>query len=379
MAGTYARKKQSNTTGVIVGAVLCTVIVATVFLIGFLITRTDDAKTYAYLPDHSVYFYDVADDFAWAHHEIDALAVSGIVTGEGDHLFYPGRPITRADFLIMLNRAYNMTSALEDGTIPLRGTFVDVPDDAYYCDAVLAAHAFGVADGIQGNQFLPENNVTRQDAMVFLKRTLDCTGVTLRAKALSLYADGGEVQEYARESVAALTGAGIFESSDGWLRPYALVTRAEMAVMLYRATHLTESNNISYYEAQPDIVNVCIGTQIYSDVVITNYNPENEYHDLMRYSEIHTQNGITCITLQENQPINRQASYSNGKLVLNDPNNPNNASVTYPLAKECAAIDVTAPYHQLDAPVSTGGTYLYCIPSVENGEVTTIYYQKSSG
>ena len=27
---------------------------------------TDNTKTYAYLPDHSVYFYDVAEGYAWA-------------------------------------------------------------------------------------------------------------------------------------------------------------------------------------------------------------------------------------------------------------------------------------------------------------------------
>ena len=31
---------------------------------------TDNTETYAYLPDHSVYYYDVAEGYAWAHREM---------------------------------------------------------------------------------------------------------------------------------------------------------------------------------------------------------------------------------------------------------------------------------------------------------------------
>ena len=69
-------------------------------------------ETYAYLPDHSVYFYDVDDGYSWAFREVDTLAVAGVIQGRGDHLFYPRNAITRADFIVMLDRAYGMSSAL---------------------------------------------------------------------------------------------------------------------------------------------------------------------------------------------------------------------------------------------------------------------------
>lgn len=62
-------------------------------------------ETYAYLPDHSVYFYDVDDGYSWAFREVDTLAVAGVIQGRGDHLFYPRNAITRADFIVMLDRA----------------------------------------------------------------------------------------------------------------------------------------------------------------------------------------------------------------------------------------------------------------------------------
>ena len=61
-------------------------------------------ETYAYLPDHSVYFYDVDDGYSWAFREVDTLAVAGVIQGRGDHLFYPRNAITRADFVEMIYR-----------------------------------------------------------------------------------------------------------------------------------------------------------------------------------------------------------------------------------------------------------------------------------
>ena len=43
--------------------------------------------------------------------EVDTLAVAGVIKGGGTHLFYPGNAITRADFIVMLDRAYGMSEA----------------------------------------------------------------------------------------------------------------------------------------------------------------------------------------------------------------------------------------------------------------------------
>lgn len=129
-------------------------------------------ETYAYLPDHSVYFYDVDDGYSWAFREVDTLAVAGVIQGRGDHLFYPRNAITRADFIVMLDRAYGMSSALESGAVTAQQDFSDVPSDKYYAKSVAAARALGVATGTADNRFLPQQTMSRQDAMVFLKRTI---------------------------------------------------------------------------------------------------------------------------------------------------------------------------------------------------------------
>ena len=127
-------------------------------------------ETYAYLPDHSVYFYDVDDGYSWAFREVDTLAVAGVIQGRGDHLFYPRIAITRADFIVMLDRAYGMSSALESGAVTAQQDFSDVPSDKYYAKSVAAARALGVATGTADNRFLPQQTMSRQDEMVFLQR-----------------------------------------------------------------------------------------------------------------------------------------------------------------------------------------------------------------
>ena len=44
-----------------------------------------------FIPDHSVYFADVAANYNWAFHEIDYLANTNVVAGTGRFIFQPGQ------------------------------------------------------------------------------------------------------------------------------------------------------------------------------------------------------------------------------------------------------------------------------------------------
>lgn len=366
----YGKEKIMTRTRKLVAAMLLVVVVAVSVLTAAL--ATDNTETYAYLPDHSVYFYDVTEKYAWAHREIDTLAVAGVIKGSGNHLFYPGSAITRADFIVMLDRAFGMSEALDSGLIDSDGTFVDVPGNTYYSKSVTAAKAFGVATGTDDNRFLPDQNMTRQDAMVFLKRTLDRTQLTLPAGTLSGYVDIDLISGYAREAVSALVNARVISGSNGKLSPTANVTRAEMAVMLYRATHLLDGGTNAVYQQRGNVVNLCIGAQSYCDVVIENYDSSVQYEGLMQYTNLRQEGGVTYITLTNSQEIDRTVTYEDGQFAFKDAQS--GETLTMPAASNCVAVDVTQPYHQIDAPVSTGNVYRHCYPSVVNGEVSIIYY-----
>ena len=278
----------------------------------------------------------------------------------------------------MLDRAYGMSSALESGAVTAQQDFSDVPSDKYYAKSVAAARALGVATGTADNRFLPQQTMSRQDAMVFLKRTIDRTELTLRDGAITGFSDAAEVKSYAQEAVGALTSAKVIGGTNGKLNPNAPVTRAEMAVMLYRALHLTENGGSggAVYHERKDTVNLCIGAQSYSDVVIENYDPSVIYEGLVQYSGLHQDGSTMYVSIDGAHAIDRTAEYKNGTFTFDTDAENDGITGDYPAAADCVAIDAGEPYHQIAEPVSTGSEYRVCYPSVRDGEVVAVYYVK---
>ena len=282
-------------------AVLAVAVVVSAITAAYALSA-NTTETYAYLPEHSVYFYDTAGEYAWASSEVDTLAVAGVIKGGGTHLFYPGNAITRADFIVMLDR----------------------------------------------------------------------TALKLGTGSVSSFSDASRISNYAKPSVSALVGAKVIGGSKGKINPLSKVTRAEMAVMLYRATHLTVQGSGAVYQSRGDLVNLCIGTQNYCDVVIENYDPSVTYTGLMGYTDFRRVGGVTYVSLSGKRAIDRTVTYTNGVFTFAD----GEGTVSIPAAADCVAIDVSQPYHQLNAPTSTGSTYRHCYPSIEDGTVTAIYYSR---
>lgn len=77
--------------------------------------------------------------------------------------------------------------------------------------------------------------------MLIIYRMLEILGKSPKAGTMSdlaAYSDADEVSSYAVEAVAALVKAGMITGSNGTLNPNGMTSRAEMAVMLYRAMTL---------------------------------------------------------------------------------------------------------------------------------------------
>ena len=172
------------------------------------------------------------DGYDWARTAIEALHRDGIVNGMSDGEYVPGSHIRRADFVLMLCRAYGLHAA---GSMP----FADVPPEAYYAEAVSTARGLGIAEG-DGVSFFPAADVSRQEAMVFICRTLKAIGrdMTSYSADLSVYSDSDLVAGWAESSVSVLVGAGIINGKGSILDPLGSLTRAEMAVALYRTLNL---------------------------------------------------------------------------------------------------------------------------------------------
>ena len=178
----------------------------------------------------SAYFNDVTSSYSWAAPSIDYLYSKGVVLGTGTNIYSPAANITRGDFMLMLCRGLKLSSSSATTNFP------DVPKGSYYYTAISVAKALGIAQG-SGGYFRPTDPITREDAMVLVVRAMKVTGKTLRTGSisdLSAFTDRSSISSYAVSAVASLVLENIITGNNGRLYPKSSITRAEMAVILYR-------------------------------------------------------------------------------------------------------------------------------------------------
>ena len=90
---------------------------------------------------------------------------SGIVKGAGEGLFHPERVCSRAEFVTTLWRCEGCWPSTEDGL-----GFADVKWSDYFCRAVAWSVDYGVANGTSRTAFSPDALCTRANAVCFLYR-----------------------------------------------------------------------------------------------------------------------------------------------------------------------------------------------------------------
>ena len=108
--------------------------------------------------------------------------------------------------------------------------FYDVPNDAFYYEAVKWAVAQEITDGVGGNLFAPDQPCTRAQIVTFLWRAAGCP----EPKRAGSFSDVSEGSYYAK-AVAWAVDAGITTGTgEGRFSPDAACTRGEIVTLLYR-------------------------------------------------------------------------------------------------------------------------------------------------
>lgn len=169
--------------------------------------------------------------YAWAKDAINTLAEQGIVNGTSATTFAPGKNITRADFALIMVRAFKLEADAGEN-------FADVDANAYYAQALAIGKAKGIINGIGDNKYNPNATITRQDMMTMLSRALKALGYELEAadeSVLTAFADAAQISDYASEHVAIMVANGLVNGkSANSVAPNAYTTRAEVAVLFDR-------------------------------------------------------------------------------------------------------------------------------------------------
>jgi len=112
--------------------------------------------------------------------------------------------------------------------------FDDIEPNKYYANYVGLAKEAGVASGYGDGNFGPEKNLTRQDMMVLVAKTIEFCGVDITAdtSVLNQFDDASQMADYAKPFAAYLVSQGMVNGTGSNIEPTKDMTRAQMAVLM---------------------------------------------------------------------------------------------------------------------------------------------------
>ena len=179
----------------------------------------------------TVTFEDVAKH--WAKKEIEALATKNIILGKTDELFAPEAKLTRAEFAVLVARALELEEKAYEGK------FSDVSTNKEWAYAgIEAAARAGIINGMVDGSFNPDAEITREEIAAIIVRAVKHENASLLngLDTSKVFKDAKTISTFAKESVQQAVALGIVNGRGGNVfEPQVDATRAEAAVMLYRA------------------------------------------------------------------------------------------------------------------------------------------------
>ena len=154
---------------------------------------------------------DGTESFAEA---VEVLKECGIMIGDGTGIFNPYSSVTRAEMATIVCRILD-----EPGAFATSNTFSDVAVNHWANKYITKASEFGIVKGYGGGLFGPNDNVTYEQAVVMIIRTI---GETTTAEGLGGYPNG--YLELAKQ-MGILEGINSKVGED--------LSRAEIAIIIY--------------------------------------------------------------------------------------------------------------------------------------------------
>jgi hypothetical protein len=178
----------------------------------------------------AVSFTDVPAS-AWVNPYIDYLTGRNIITGYPDNTFRPNRPVTRAEFAVMLAKSQGLPTGAGGA-----GQFSDVPASHWAAQAIKSVASQGWIAGYPGGHFMPNQNISMAEMYTILSKAGGQAAVS-SAEADSLlqsFQDANKVPTWARIPVATAikNGVAVSELSKMDLYPNIQASRASVATAI---------------------------------------------------------------------------------------------------------------------------------------------------
>lgn len=185
----------------------------------------DDCDGGASCPGHQ--FIDMPPVGHWAHLPIDWALTRHITAGTGNNTFSPKAECTRAQAVTFLWKAAG--SPVQSGS---DCPFTDVPQDAYFRPAVIWASAKGITSGTSSTTFSPNAVCSRSQIITFLWRA---KGSPVSGASTSQFADVPDTAYYHDAVAWALEHRITGGTSADTFSPNMTCTREQIVTFLYKA------------------------------------------------------------------------------------------------------------------------------------------------
>ena len=202
---------------------------------------------------------------AYADSYVQQMVDWGFMRGDIDGNLRPNDPITRAEFVTIVNRSFGYEAM---GGHP----FTDVNVRDWYNDDVDIAYTEGYINGTSETTFSPAESITREEAAVILTRNMMLQPTVGEDTSFS---DSRELDEWSRGYVATAARYQLLTGyTDGSFRPKNPITRGEAAILLTRAvgTPVQEAGvhelgytwgNVTITESGATLRNTVVGGNLY--------------------------------------------------------------------------------------------------------------------
>jgi hypothetical protein len=190
---------------------------------------TDTPKAQAPTPKATISFTDVPSDY-WAEPYIQELGKRGILEGSGGN-FLPDKPVTRAEFASMLQKAFFDRPPVRDTM-----SFKDVLPGYWGLPAIDEAVKLGFMNGYTDGNFRATKQIPKLEGVVALVSGLKLPdGAAL--DLTQVFQDGGQVPQWATGKIgtAVQSSMVVNHPEPALFNPSQPLTRADAAALIYQA------------------------------------------------------------------------------------------------------------------------------------------------
>jgi hypothetical protein len=203
------------------------------------VTENGDTNGYSHMTGTSMaapYVAGVIALYKQAHPELSSTEIRALLQNNARDLGEAGKDSNFGYGLVQA--PYNKETS----------SFPDIIEGSWYSEAVNYLSGQHFITGYPDGTFKPSNKITREEAITLLGRTLDLDG-TMRKTAFSdvnpdSFGSGFIASGYDRD---VITGYG-----DGTFRPKQFITRADVALMIYRAYDYLPIESSAFKDVKKD-------------------------------------------------------------------------------------------------------------------------------